>query len=304
MARKVTEIKDAMTNEFIRDSAVQTAYGISYTEGETFYDYFSRASIESILFYVFALCAYTIERLTETHLREITSIVGALRPHTLEWYSTKALSYQDGHNLSDGSDSYDNTGIDDSDVQKAKVVKQVAVIDSTTESGLIIKVAGTDDDDNLCQLQSEQLSRFTTYISRIKDAGIRTTVISRPPDRLYLKLTVYVDAAVIDNKGMTILTGERPVEMAIRQYLTMLPFNGELVTEHLIDHLQTVAGVEIPHLEGVMVSRVSDNSQGNGYTPLAALADNNIRDTPNSGYYVVSFDKADEWCSSITYKTK
>ena len=101
MARTIEEIKEQMASAFMSDSAAQSAYG--FGEGETFSSRFSKASIESILFYVFAVCAYVIERLTESHLREVSEVVRALRPHTLTWYQQKSLAFRYGEAIDDAT---------------------------------------------------------------------------------------------------------------------------------------------------------------------------------------------------------
>lgn len=296
MARTIEQIKQEMTTAFMSDASAQTAYG--FKAGETFGKHFGKASIENILFYVFAVCAYAIERLTESHLAEVSETVAALRPHTLTWYQRKAMAFRYGDPTFDDA-AADYTAEEDDDT--VKPVSQCAVTEAE-DGGLVFKVATTDDEGSLTALNTERLSAFTQYINRVKDAGVRTTIISRAGDRLKLDLTVYVDGTVYNEQGQRLEEADYPVQDAIREYLTMLPFNGELVLEHLTDYLQAVVGVEVPHVNSAQSAAIEAGGQTeDGY---GGMADVDIRVTPESGYFLVSFDEADSWASSIEYRFK
>ena len=296
MARTIEEIKEAMTDAFMSDTAAQSAYG--FGSDTKFSAHFSRASIESILFYVFATCAYLIERLTETHLEQVTRTVEALRPHTLHWYRERALAFRYGEAVDDATADYAT----EADADTEKPVSQCAVTEADG-GGLIFKVAGTDDEGNLAPLSQNRLDAFGRYLGRIKDAGIRTTIISRRPDRLMLLMVVYVDGTVYNADGTLIAEPRRPVEEAVRDYLRRLPFNGELVLEHLTDYLQAVEGVEVPHIVEASTAAVATDGQAQGSDGYNKLSTVDMRVTPESGYFVVSFG-SDDWASTIEYRFK
>ncbi len=293
--RTIEEIKEAMTSAFMNDTAAQTAYG--FGEGEKFAAHFSKASIESILFYVFAVCAYTIERLTATHLTEVEQLLTALRPHTLTWYQTKALAFRLGESINPDTADYDTEATTDTSLP----VAQCAVSDAE-EGGIVIKVATTDANGDLCALNTTTLSAFSSYINDVKDAGIRTTILSTAGDRLKLNMIVYVDGTMFAADGSLLSEPSKPVQTAVKEYLTKLPFDGELVLEHLTDYLQQVEGVEVPHVVKGQVAAVSSDSQNSsGYE---AFTDIDVRTTPASGYFKVSFDSSDDWCSTVEYRIK
>lgn len=282
-----------MTTAFMSDTAAQTAYG--FGENLKFSARFSKASIESILFYVFAVCAYAIERLTETHLRQVTQTVSSLRPHTLAWYQQKALAFRYGEAIDDATADY----ITDETADTEKPVSQCAVSEGSG-GGLVLKVATADEAGNLSPLPTDKLQAFETYIGRVKDAGIRTTIISRSGDRLTLGMVVYVDGTVYKKSGELISEPVRPVEVAVKTYLQRLPFNGELVLEHLTDYLQTLDGVEVPHINFARVAQVS--SDGQTATAYSDARSVDVRVTPDSGYFVISFDSSDDYYSTIEYR--
>ena len=284
-----------MTSAFMSDAAAQSAYG--FGQGRTFSALFGKASVESILFHVFAVCAYAVERLTETHMAEVAATVAALRPHTLAWYQQKALAFRYGEPIDDATADYAADETPDTE----KPVSQCAVVEAD-DGGLIIKVATTDQNGDLTYLPQDRLTAFRSYIGRVKDAGVKTTVTSMAGDRLTLKMTVYVDGTVFTADGELISEPVRPVEQAVKQYLTRLPFNGELILEHLTDYLQTVGGVEVPHVSEASCAAVSaDGQDAGGYEAPAPI---DVRHTPQSGYFAVSFDPEDSWASTIEYRFK
>lgn len=287
MARTIEEIKQTMTSAFMNDSAAQSAYG--FGENERFSSRFSKVSIENILFYIFALCAYTIERLTDSHLQQVTAVCQQLRPHTLTWYQQQALAFRYGEAINDNTGQYDQPPTDNT----LMPISHCAVTEADT-NGLIVKVATADSNGNLSPLSDSMLVAFSSYINRVKDAGIRLTIISNAADTLVLSMTIYVDIAVFKLDGTLVGEPVKPIEEAVKKYLTLLPFNGELVLEHLTDYLQQIDGVEVPHINSAQYANPDTED---------ALTDIDVRVTPFSGYFNVNFD-TDYRQSTIQYRPK
>jgi len=177
-------------------------------------------------------------------------------------------------------DYYDNTHVDEDAVEASKVVKLAAVVRQKRANGryfLRIKVAtplGAD----LSPLLPEQLTAFKEYIDKIADAGTDLEVDSLVADRLKLTLTIYYNPLVLGTNGSRLDgTDNSPVPDAIRAYLQNLPFNGLFVPVNLIDALQAIEGVEIPHLTECAASF--------GNQPLSSVPHEYV---PDSGYLRVS----------------
>lgn len=88
MARTIEEIKKDMTTEWMKQPAVMSAYGLDGKKA--FKDCFSAASLENILFYVFAFAVWSLESLFDLHRDEVDLLIERLEPHTLRWYVAKA----------------------------------------------------------------------------------------------------------------------------------------------------------------------------------------------------------------------
>lgn len=104
MARNIKEIKQEAAREFMRNEAAEL-YG--FEAGAEFGDYFGAASVENILLYVWAVCAWSVEQLVARHKREVTEELEALMPHRPKWYRDKVLEFMEGKELDGDSDSYD-----------------------------------------------------------------------------------------------------------------------------------------------------------------------------------------------------
>jgi hypothetical protein len=209
----------------------------------------SASAIWRLLFFIIATAVWTLERLFDLHKVEVSGIIATLKPHTARWYAAKAKLFQYGDNLIPDSDLYDNTGKTDEEIQTSRIVAYSAVVE--VEKQLLIKTAKITDD--LQPLSTDELTAFAEYMSRIKDAGVQVTAISEPADNLRLSLDIYYNPLVLNSEGQRLDgAGMTPIADAVRNYLKNLPFNGEFVLAYLIDALQHVEGVVIPHIVSAM----------------------------------------------------
>ena len=142
-----------MTAEWIKQPAVMSAYGLDGKK--TFKDCFSVASLENILFYVFAFAVWSLESLFDMHSTEVEQLIEKLEPHTLRWYVTKTKAYMQGCKLVADSDYYDTSAMSATDIEAAQVVKYAVATESNTV--VYIKVARQDADGNPAELTETQL---------------------------------------------------------------------------------------------------------------------------------------------------
>lgn len=208
----------------------------------------SKTAIWRLWLYIVAYATNVLESLFDKHYTEVTSIITELKPHTMRWYRQKALAFQYGFDLISDTDIFDNGTATEEQITASKIIKYAAITEATTESRLVLKIATEDNAGKLAPITSGQESAFIPYIEEIKDAGVAITVINYLPDILKLNLRIYYDPLVLTSTGVSILTGKKPVEDALNEFMKELPFNGELVLNSLIDKLQKTEGVKIPHL--------------------------------------------------------
>lgn len=242
----------------------------------------SKSAVWLGITFIVAYAIYVLEVLFDTHKAETDNAISLLKPHTKRWYREKALAFQYGMPLVPETDHYDNTGLEEPQINNSKVIKYAAVTEATDQSRVIIKIA-TENNGLLSPINQTQKQSFDAYIAEIKDAGVNISVINFLPDRLYLNMRIFYDPLVMDAQGNSIIDGGKPVEKAINEYLKTLPFDGQLVLAHLIDALQKVPGVKIPHLDYAASSWI--NTEINDYGSPVPI---NVKVTPQSGYFQVT----------------
>jgi hypothetical protein len=225
---------------------------VNNTPGLASLNSISKTSIFRLFIYVIAVCQWTLDQLFDLHKQEVADLISRMKPHTLKWYAEKARMFQYGFNLPSESDTYNNTGIASDLVEASKIVSFCAIVEQPDSRGVLaLGVKAATKTSDLNPLSCDQLISFTTYMNTVKDAGVRLIVSSEVADSLRLKLNIYYNPLVLGSNGSRLDgTASAPVQTAIRDYLTRLPFNGWLVLSYLTDALQLVDGVVIPQIMG------------------------------------------------------
>lgn len=273
MARTIAEIKKDMADTFIKERAVISSYGLDGKK--TFDQQFSPVSIENILFYVFAVALWTLEKLFDAHAEEVDSRIEQLEPHTLRWYVGKAKAFMFGYKLVTDTDYYDTAGMSDTDIEAARVVKYAVATESNTV--VYLKVAG-EKEGNPCLLTDSQFSALNSYINEIKDAGVSVQIRNEEADHMDIQITVYYDPTLLSSDGVSLTDGSKPVEDAVRSVITNLPFDGVLRKADLLAAISAAHGVEVADITAL---RVKPNASSS-WTSVVGY------NRPYSGYYKIT----------------
>ena len=214
--RTIEEIKETICADFMRNESVAELFG--FTPGDSFTSHFSKVSVIGILFYIFAVAAWTLEKLFDTYKGEVDTRI-------------------------EDTDRYDTEGMTEDAIAAARVVKHAVAVENRDASLLTIKVAG-EKDGKRCRLDAETEAQLAAYIAEIKDAGVRTALVNIDPDRFNCEADVYYDPMLVAE------TVESACREAVRNYIENLPFNGEYTNMALVDALQTLDGVRIVEFRG------------------------------------------------------
>lgn len=283
MAKTRQQIKQEMTTSFVNNIHIKNMYGL--TDGKTFEEEFSLVSFENILFDLVSYAIYLALQLFDFHKKEVDTIIQDQKKGRLSWYRWMALQFQHGFDLLPDSDNFDNSSATIEQIEASKIIKYAAVSDSDITGKIIIKIAG-ETDGVLSPISNNQKDAVEAYFEEIKFAGTDITIINYLPDRLYLTIQIFRDPLVIDANGNSILNGGKPVEEAIQEFMKELPFNGEYSNAALIDKLQKVEGVKIPHLIVAQSSWIDPTSGDYG-----APTNIDVKRVPESGYFEIpNFD--------------
>lgn len=276
----IAEIKKQMTDAFIANETVKRLYNLQ--DGKSFEEQFSTVSLENIIFFIVATAMWLNAQLFDQHKVDVLAILRDNKAHTPNWYATRSKEFQFGHELIEGTDQYDNSALTDEQIQAVQVVKFAAAVEADDQSILFVKVA-TYNSDVKQPLNSAQLVAFTAYLGRIKDAGVRITIINSPADDLRLEMDIYYNPLILDNEGKRLDgTNDTPVQDAIRDYISNLSFNGLYINQSLVDKLQGVDGVEIAELQqasaryGAQVNYIPINARSRPYAGYYQITDKNL----------------------------
>lgn len=87
-----------MTDRFMEDNTLREAYGIT-GEDATWENTFSTVSIENILIYIVAACAYALEVMFDAHKQDVDERIAQSIVPTVRWYHAQALAFQYGDAL-------------------------------------------------------------------------------------------------------------------------------------------------------------------------------------------------------------
>ncbi|GGB83082.1 hypothetical protein GCM10007424_23880 [Flavobacterium suaedae] len=279
MARTITEIKNTITTAFMANETIAGYYG--FAVGASFTETFSLVSFENMLFDVIAYAHYFHEQIFSQHTTEINEKIRTQKIGRLPWYREMALLFQYGYNLVPDYDYYDNTGLTVEQIETSKIIKYAAVAEAEQSNTVIIKISGEN-----APVTDEQREAFEDYVNEWKIAGTDIRIINYLPDRLYLNIQVKRDAEILTAEGMSVANGNYPVQDAINEYLTELPFNGELKLSALIDKLQVINGVIDATVFSAQTSWIDPAIDDYG-TPVEVT----VSTIPESGYFeVVTFD--------------
>lgn len=261
--RTIAEIKDSMAADFMRSEAVAEAYG--FAPGDDFGATFSRVSLESTLFYVFAAAAWVVESLFESHKNDVQTALDDRLPHRAKWYRNRTLEFMSGKTLVPDTDRYDVTGMTDDEIAAARVVKHATATENADASMLTVKVAG-ESKGKRSRLDEGTQVQLAAYLAEIKDAGVRVNLVNSDPDTLCCDVDIHYDPMLAPDDVRT------ACEEAITRYIENLPFNGEYTNMALVDALQKVAGVKVVEFNASTAMAAGENlatTISGRYTPAA-----------------------------------
>ncbi|WP_165020142.1 hypothetical protein [Dysgonomonas sp. ZJ279] len=271
----IEAIYNRMTEAFISDPVVIAKYEL--VEGKTFNEQFSAVSIERIMFYDIASSMFFNYQAFDQHAIDVNNILSQKRAHTPNWYAGMAVKFQYGYDLVEDTDTYDNSGLTEEQINDSRIVKFAAAVPSINKSILYIKVA-TGSNEAKKPLSENELTAFKAYIEHIQDAGVHIEIINAPADEMYIEMDVYFNPLILDKQGKRLDgSSDTPVQEVVKKYIHNLLFNGLYTNAKLIDMVQTVHGVEFPELK-IAASR---------YGLYVDFKEIDAKEKAHAGYYTI-----------------
>ena len=273
MARTIEQIQ----NEILKAKETEASLnGLNST---------SKVAIWRLWVYITAFVIWTLEKIFDEHKKEVSEALSEQKPHTARWYRNKALAFQYGFNLHSETNLFDNTGKGKEEIENSKIIKYSAVTEVETESRLIVKIA-TEQGGELQPISQGQKASFDAYINEIRDAGVCIATINYLPDILKLQMKIYRDPLVLNENGQSILSGEKPVEKAIKRVFQKIAIQWRIGLGSLGGCLATSRGCE-DSAHHLAESKWID-TEANGYGNFQPIE---VKTIPISGYFKIeNFD--------------
>ncbi|CAA0144706.1 conserved hypothetical protein [Tenacibaculum maritimum] len=240
-----------------------------------------KVSIWLLLFYIVAVCVSDLRDYFIEHRKYIDDRLANQKSGTLPWYRSMALAFQYGFDLIEKTDKFNNENATQEQIEASKIIKYAAVNDGDTKGSIVIKIA-TEKNGKLSTIEPEEAFALNEYFKEIKWGGDALVIINHLADKLFLNMQIYRDPLVLDENGMSILNGNKPVEEAVQEFMKELPFDGELILQSLIDKIQLIDGVKIAHLLEAKSSSLNPSTAEHGEASLIE-----VKRIPESGYFEV-----------------
>jgi len=285
MAQTIAEIKKIMTDKFMTNESVISLYGVD--PATPFEAQFSKVSIESILFYCFAYCVWTLQMIFDTDKAEMLDLIETKKPHRRKWYRDKALAFRFGRLLVKDDDIYNLGNIDPQTITSELVVQFAAAVEY--QGKLYIKIAGGTLTSK-SKLSDEIEVAINEYFDEIKDAGVKFEIVNKEADHFMVIADIYYNPMILGADGKRLSDGSDVVRDAIKDYVqNAIDFNGEYRNVSLVDRLQTVEGVVIPELWTTKTVTHDVFVDSVNYVPWQPIP---AKCLPESGYFKI-YDDAD-----------
>jgi hypothetical protein len=149
-----------------------------------------------------------------------------------------------------------------------QIVKKVSVVETNGE--VLIKVAKGNGGGTLEPLTSGQQTALTSYVNKIKPAGVKTTILSIDADQLKFKQTITY------NGQLDLGEFKIALKAAVEAYLSSIKFDGKFNVNKYIDALQAITG-----FVDVVIDNIQAKPDGGSYSYIIGSYQ------PASGYFKI-----------------
>jgi hypothetical protein len=201
----------------------------------------SKVAEHRLWFWCFAYFSWLIEELFGIHLINVEARL-AVKYGSLRWWRQALYDFQNGFALDFVEQVATYVDTTSAAAVAARIIKYAAAIQSN--DGRVFLKAAKDNAGEPEPLSASEQTSVLEYITQKQPAGIRITFLSEEADFFMINCVVKYNPLVIAADGSLIAEPTiYPVEDAINEYLSSLPFNGVLSLTHLKDAVQAVEGV-------------------------------------------------------------
>lgn len=195
---------------------------------------------------IFAYAIWLFEGVMDVFKADVESQLQRKQPGTLEWYSEKALAFQNGDTLR--ADEWGVVGYALVD-QSKQIVKHASVAE--TDGTLILKVATIDTETGELEplnLTTGEFLNFQRYMESVKFAGTAIEYRTLPADEVIYGIDVYYDPLYLP------ATVQVAIEAKLQAFRTEISFNARLYKSDFVNAILSVEGVKTVKVTAMIVT--------------------------------------------------
>jgi len=221
MARTIEEINNEILQEKNNDSTLNEI------------DTSSKFTPWGAVIYLVAKITRTLELFFDIHKQEVEKLISDNIFGSAQWFVLKCKQFQLGDPLvvlPAGGLGYEVTD------QQKQIVAQAAI--STDSNSIATLKVAKNEGEKLVQLNEIELASLRGYIHQLQPPGASISINSLPGDLLKLRVTVYYNPLI--DPGVV----QRDVENTVNNYISSLPFDGELLKSAILNQLLDIESVK------------------------------------------------------------
>lgn len=220
MARELEEIHNSLIDSFKAEPELSAANSDS------------KRALWRLFLYVQAGGILLLEQLIDVFRAETEARIAAAVPGTAAWLKQKCFDFQYSDTNPQILQLQDFAPIYPVVDESLRIVTRCSVT-STSSNVVFIKVAKSDPPE---MLSEAELASLQGYIDLIGNVGINYRCFSQPADKIMIDADVFYS-------GQYSSVIQENTKAAINNYLSTLPFNGEVKISDLERTIRTVEGV-------------------------------------------------------------
>lgn len=185
---------------------------------------------------IFAYAIWLFEGVMDIFKADIETQLQKKQPGTREWYSEKALAFQNGYTLR--VDQWGVVGYALEDIS-AKIVKHASV--GEAEGIVTVKVAGVNSETNELQplsITNGEFLNFQRYMESVKFAGTAMEYRTLSADDVAYDVDVYYDPLYLP------ATVQEAIKAKLQAFRTEISFDARLYKSDFVNAILSVEGVK------------------------------------------------------------
>ena len=230
----------------------------------------SKMSIIDSFTWVTSACIYSFEALMDTFVTDLIDVFNGRINGTPAYYANAMKKWQYGDSLvvDESGTKFSYSNLNSAKRIITKVSYQENYNDTVKDNVLLLKVAKGSGSD-MERLDDDELSDARNYLSQIKFAGIRCSVVSRKGDILVPRVTVYYDGGISTNNLYD------AIDKALSDFIVGMNFDSVIYAQKVIDAIQAVSHVTDVQIDskatteqGIFIAQYDDNDKLGSLTKI------------------------------------